>query len=107
MDGCIARFCTFGRISKEKRKSSGEDYLSFSITYLSCDQESTYNLGRAAHQLGMKALAVEFYKKALEVEPLDRKFDLRREIAYNLILIYKESGAIPLARDVMKKYLTI
>eukprot|EP00210_Caulerpa_lentillifera_P006560 g6265.t1 len=63
-------------------------------------QESTYNMGRAAHQLGMKALAVEFYKKALEVEPSDSKFDLRRETAYNLILIYKESGAIPLAREV-------
>jgi len=33
--------------------------------------------------------------------------DLRREIAYNLVLSYRKSGTVELARTVMRKYLTV
>lgn len=74
-------------------------------------QETCYNLGRAMHQLGLYHAAIHYYKEALEMEPcLDddsRIFDLKREVAFNLILIYKNSGSPLLAQMVMQKYLCI
>lgn len=63
------------------------------------------------HQLGLYHAAIHYYKEALEMEPcLDddsRIFDLKREVAFNLILIYKNSGSPLLAQMVMQKYLCI
>lgn len=63
------------------------------------------------HQLGLYHAAIHYYKEALEMEACIEEdtdiFDLRREVAYNLVLIYKNSGSPLLAQMVMQKYLTI
>ena len=38
---------------------------------------------------------------------LKGRFDLSREAAYNLVLIYKGSGSTEMAREIMQKYLVI
>lgn len=86
-------------------------------------QEALYNIARAYHQVGLVTLAASYYEKVLAVHQKDcplPKFpaenqieeqqktpgycDLRREAAYNLHLIYKKSGAIDLARQVLMDY---
>lgn len=79
-----------------------------------------YNIARAYHHIGLVTLAVTYYEKVLATYqkdcPIPELFgenrnikhqksvycDLRREAAYNLHLIYKESGAFDLARQVLK-----
>ena len=72
-------------------------------------QESYYNLGRAMQQLGILPAAILHYKNALELEPsLDEDaFDLRREAAFNLSLMYKSSGSHDLAKSIIDKYIVI
>ncbi|XP_070588226.1 general transcription factor 3C polypeptide 3 [Erythrolamprus reginae] len=87
--------------------------FSFLQRYLSLRgscQESYYNLGRALHQLGLVHLAIHYYKKALELPPLvlegieADQTDLRRDIAFNLSLIYQNSGNIRMARKLLYTY---
>ncbi|KAI9993587.1 hypothetical protein PInf_015872 [Phytophthora infestans] len=77
--------------------------------------EAWYNIGRAHQQLGLFHLAIPMYERVLrffeeskeqkrEVPP---EYLLCRETAYNLSLIYKQSGANDLARYLIAKYLTI
>lgn len=93
--------------------------------YASCrrmPQEAAYNIGRAAHQLGLLHLAALFYERALAaqppagdamrtngvaVDPSMSSYDVRREAAHNLVLIYRTTGAVTLARQVMRQHLTI
>ncbi|AOW00997.1 hypothetical protein B0I72DRAFT_143084 [Yarrowia lipolytica] len=70
-------------------------------------QEGHFNMARMAHMLGLTGLAVENYNKVLEFEGLDERYDLKREAAYNLQLIYTVSGNGKLARWVVDKYLTV
>ncbi|KAK7489499.1 hypothetical protein BaRGS_00019298 [Batillaria attramentaria] len=74
-------------------------------------QESYYNLGRAMHQLNLKYAAVYYYKKALELPPVIKHengmYDLTREIAFNLSLIYQASGSTNYARSLYEKYIVI
>lgn len=75
-------------------------------------QESFYNIGRAFHQLGLFANAVHFYRKALDskldIQCEDKhNFDLKREIAYNLSLIYRSSGAHDMALTIIHKYFVV
>ncbi len=84
-------------------------------------QEAAYNIGRAAHQLGLLHLAAPFYERALATEPpvdpscgpgmaagaARSSFDVRREAAHNLVLIYRTTGAVMLARKVMRQHLVI
>ncbi|XP_028836738.1 general transcription factor 3C polypeptide 3 isoform X1 [Denticeps clupeoides] len=76
-------------------------------------QETMYNLGRALHQIGLTHLAIHYYQKALTFPPSslegidDDHVDLRREIAYNLSLIYQASGNIDMARHVLYTYCII
>jgi general transcription factor 3C polypeptide 3 (transcription factor C subunit 4) len=87
-------------------------------------QEALYNIARAYHHVGLKTLAVIYYEKVLAMEVKDEPIpklpyeedaqqqqdlrpgycDLRREAAFNLHLIYKESGATDLARRILKTY---
>ncbi|XP_005748128.1 general transcription factor 3C polypeptide 3 isoform X1 [Pundamilia nyererei] len=76
-------------------------------------QESMYNLGRALHQMGLTHLAMHYYQKALllpakqlEGIPGDQ-VDLRREIAFNLSLIYQASGAVEKARYLLNTHCII
>ncbi|KAL9643889.1 hypothetical protein ABK040_013300 [Willaertia magna] len=93
------------------------------------NQEANYNLARAYHQLRLYHLAVPYYKKVLEISDSnnhqqiknkeDVEFndinennltidtDLKREAAYNLCLIYRESQNIGLVEYLVNKYLTI
>ena len=86
-------------------------------------QEAAYNLGRAAHQLGLLHLAVPFYERALDAPPPDPDAGpgqgpgrpwrdggalcLRREAAHNLALLYRATGAPRLARQVMRQHLVV
>ena len=73
-------------------------------------QETYYNLGRAMHQLGILPAAMHYYKKVLDMEPPipgDQSFDLRREAAFNLSLMYKNSGTYDLARMIIDQHIVI
>ncbi|KAM8933598.1 general transcription factor 3C polypeptide 3 isoform 2-T2 [Pelodytes ibericus] len=70
-------------------------------------QETYYNLGRALHQMGLTHLAIHYYHQALDLPPLQLKgieedqVDLRRDIAFNLSLIYQSSGNIQMAHRLL------
>ncbi|KAF6212152.1 hypothetical protein GE061_012673 [Apolygus lucorum] len=67
-------------------------------------QEVHYNLGRSFHHLGLYTPAIFHYKKVLEIRDLPiikskpEIFDLTREAAFNLHLIYVQSENYDLAR---------
>ncbi|XP_070814221.1 general transcription factor 3C polypeptide 3 [Chaetodon trifascialis] len=73
-------------------------------------QETMYNLGRALHQMGLTHLAIHYYQKALTM-PAQRmegipedQVDLKREIAFNLSLIYQASGNVDVARQLISAH---
>ncbi|XP_028320826.1 general transcription factor 3C polypeptide 3 isoform X2 [Gouania willdenowi] len=76
-------------------------------------QESMYNVGRALHQIGLTHLAIHYYQKALSIPAQklqgidDDQVDLKREIAFNLSLIYKTSGNIEMARQLINTHCII
>ncbi|XP_029127156.1 general transcription factor 3C polypeptide 3 isoform X2 [Cajanus cajan] len=89
-------------------------------------QESLYNIARAYHHVGLLTLAALYYEKVIAICQRDYPIpklpnenpdvvenlkpgycDLRREAAYNLHLIYKRSGALDLARQVLKDHCTL
>ncbi|CAL8289409.1 unnamed protein product [Lota lota] len=76
-------------------------------------QESLYNLGRALHQMGLVHLAIHYYHQALALPPTalegieEDQVDLRREIAFNLSLIYQASGNTHLARQTLYTHCVI
>jgi general transcription factor 3C polypeptide 3 (transcription factor C subunit 4) len=75
-------------------------------------QEVHYNIGRAFHQLGLLPAAIHHYKEALNfTSPLTKTYphllDLKREAAFNLYLIYMNSGACDIARSYIDKYIVI
>uniref|UniRef100_A0A7N6ANT8 General transcription factor IIIC, polypeptide 3 n=1 Tax=Anabas testudineus TaxID=64144 RepID=A0A7N6ANT8_ANATE len=73
-------------------------------------QESMYNLGRALHQMGLSHLAIHYYQKALTLPAqtlegiADDQVDLKREIAFNLSLIYQTSGNMEMARQLINTH---
>ncbi|XP_010252329.1 PREDICTED: general transcription factor 3C polypeptide 3 isoform X2 [Nelumbo nucifera] len=88
-------------------------------------QESLYNVARAYQHVGLVTLASSYYEKVLTMHEKDFPIpklpnedsclsdnqkpgycNLRREAAYNLHLIYKRSGALDLARQVLKDHCT-
>ena len=76
-----------------------------------CQQEVYYNIGRAWHQIGFRDFAIQYYRLALKSDPpvcLDKNgeniYDLSSEIAYNMSLIYRNSGNERLANVVLAKY---
>lgn len=77
------------------------------------EQEVNYNLGRAYHHLGLYSPAVFHYKKVLELtdSPLIQQkpeiFDLSREAAFNLHLLYSQSENYSLARFYLDKYIVV
>lgn len=89
-------------------------------------QEALYNIARAYHHVGLVTLAASYYEKVLAMQVKDYPIpklpyedsnltankkpgycNLHREAAYNLHLIYKKSGAMDLARHVLKRYCTL
>lgn len=71
------------------------------------NQEACFNVARSFHQLNLTSLAVPFYEKVLEFRDVAPESDLKREAAYNLSLIYAESGSVGLAQQVLKRFLTV
>lgn len=74
--------------------------------------EVKYNLGRLFHFFGMVHIAEVYYLEVLNyTNPLIEKhpdiLDLKKEAAYNLHLIYRDSGNIRAARDVLVKHIVI
>lgn len=80
--------------------------------------ESNYNLGRAAHHLGLVHIAVQYYQKCLDSTAglpsatvmegaLVQGATLKREAAFNLSLIYRGTGADDLARQVLQQHVSI
>lgn len=126
----LAVFCvalTFLSLSCQRYVSSKYlclfQMLAFLNVYLelrgNC-QEAMFNVGRVFHQMNMLDKAVIFYKKALSmndksrIKPLQESqeefeeiFDVRREAAFNLALIYKNSQSYKLAYQVIKDNFTI
>ncbi|KAJ0961109.1 hypothetical protein J5N97_000924 [Dioscorea zingiberensis] len=101
--------------------------LAFLYNYLRiCNdsQEAMYNVARAYHHVGLVTLAASYYEKVLTIQEKDHPIpklpyedssvgddyhkpgfcNLHKEAAYNLHLIYKKSGAIDLARQILKQY---
>jgi general transcription factor 3C polypeptide 3 (transcription factor C subunit 4) len=89
-------------------------------------QESLFNLARAYHHVGLVTLSTIYYEKVIAINERDYPIpklpnenidvienhkpgycNLRREAAYNLHLIYKRSGALDLARQVLKDYCSV
>ena len=76
--------------------------------------EAVYNLARAFHHVSLYQYAIPLYKKVLAHSISDRLYidctnqhlTLKREAAYNLVHIYRASGAIHLARELLADYLT-
>ncbi|KAL7287404.1 hypothetical protein TKK_0018519 [Trichogramma kaykai] len=92
--------------------------LGFMKTYMElrgkeCEQESNYNMGRVMHQLGLLPSAMHFYKLVLTKQPSElvksreSLLDLRKEAAFNLHLIYMQSGNPEMARMYLEDYITI
>lgn len=74
--------------------------------------EVEYNFGRAFQQLGLHSLAVKHYERVLEIAEKKTKTDpndigLAREAAYNLSIIFVTTGAIGLAEDLYRRWLTL
>ncbi|KAI4457182.1 transcription initiation factor iiic tfiiic polypeptide 3-related [Holotrichia oblita] len=74
-------------------------------------QEINYNLGRMYHKYGVMHIAAYYYNLVLEFQhPLIDKYpnmSLRKEAAFNLFLIYKESGNHIGCKNILHKYLTV
>lgn len=90
--------------------SDGSAHHDF-LTQLGMHQETLYNLGRAFHDIRLYALAADQYMLALQMadaNPALARSDLgvTREAAHNLVLIYRKSGALDLALEVMENYLS-
>lgn len=75
-------------------------------------QEVKYNMGRMFHAFGMVHIAEIYYLDVLsynspEIEQYPDILDLKMEAAYNLHLIYRDSGNLEAARQVLFNYLVI
>ena len=82
------------------------------------EQEVSYNLGRGFQYLGLRHMAVPWYERALELHGTiaslrpssesDHKSTLvTQDAAHNLILIYRETGAVHLAHDIAGRFLVV
>lgn len=62
-------------------------------------------------QIGILFVAMHYYRKALElpcpVHNSETLFDLKREAAHNLALIYENSGNMDVAIELYEKYCVI
>lgn len=74
--------------------------------------EIYYNTGRLYHQIGILSVAKSYYEKALKatnpfIEEHKEMLDLKMEIAYNLHVIYKQSGNKLMARKMLYDYIVV
>ncbi|CAK4703121.1 hypothetical protein LEN26_003876 [Aphanomyces euteiches] len=105
----VAKAFAFFQLYQEKRFKQLQDNVS-GLTSETGQVESWYNIGRAYHQLELNHLAIAMYERVLrfyEGKEIPPEYQLCRETAYNLSLIYKQSGAVDLARYLTHTYLTV
>ncbi|XP_031255511.1 general transcription factor 3C polypeptide 3 isoform X2 [Pistacia vera] len=112
--------------NKHQCLAQGLAFLHKNLQLCDNSQEALYNIARACHHVGLVSLAASYYEKVLTIKEKDYPIpkhptknpdrtqnqesgycDLRREAAFNLHLIYKKSGAIDLARQVLKDHCTL
>ncbi|KAH7103837.1 TPR-like protein [Auriculariales sp. MPI-PUGE-AT-0066] len=76
-------------------------------------EEVNYNMGRAFHQLSLFSEALQLYQKVLDA--VERRLALNatadiglaRETAYNMSLIYTQTGAAKLAQELYRRWLSL
>ncbi|XWS11537.1 hypothetical protein CRYUN_Cryun37aG0006800 [Craigia yunnanensis] len=109
--------------NKHQCLAQGLAFLYNNLRLCESSQEALYNIARACHHVGLVSLAVSYYEKVLAMVEKDHRIpklpnenwdvveknekdygycDLGREAAFNLHLIYKRSGAMDLARQVLR-----
>ncbi|XP_076887573.1 uncharacterized protein LOC143537758 [Bidens hawaiensis] len=112
--------------NKHQCVMQGLSFLYNNLRLSENSQEALYNLARAYHHVGLVSVAATYYEKVLAIHQIDHPIpklpndgpettddlkpgycDLKREAAYNLHLIYKSSGSVDLARQLLKDYCTI
>ncbi|XP_048500140.1 uncharacterized protein LOC104894179 isoform X2 [Beta vulgaris subsp. vulgaris] len=112
--------------NKHQCVAQGLAFLYNNLKFCENSQEALYNIARAYHHVGLVSLAATYYEKVLAISQEDCPLpelikvnkdptkdlksgycDLRREAAYNLHLIYKRSGALDLARQILKDHCTL
>lgn len=104
-------------LDKKKKKSVAETVSYLFLNYAkkrtqNARHEIYYNLGRMYQQLGVNYLAVQYYQKVLNYtnEIINEYSDimcLKREAAFNLHVIYRNSGNFIAARNIVMKYIEI
>jgi general transcription factor 3C polypeptide 3 (transcription factor C subunit 4) len=111
----------YSQIANQKYTNRKQNLLVQAMNYMykyaqtrepEASAEIYYNTGRLYHQMGMVSIAKNYYEKALkETNPLVEKYpdilDLKREIAFNLHIIYKQSGNKHMARKILYDYIVV
>lgn len=112
---------SLSHLAVQKFSHHRTDHINQAIVYMNeyaklrepeAEQEIYYNAGRLYQQLGLSAQAADYYKKVLACETHDDPevaeiIDLKREAAFNLHLIYKDSGNLPLAKKYLYSYVVV
>ncbi|KAL5703983.1 hypothetical protein ACHQM5_022467 [Ranunculus cassubicifolius] len=115
--------------NKHQCLAQGFAFLYNNLRLSGNNQEALYNIARAYQHVGLVTLAASYYEKVIATPEKDYPLpkmpiedcssrglgesrgsgycNLRREAAYNLHLIYKNSGAFDLARQVLKYHCTL
>lgn len=91
----ILRLCTF-KVGMDRHNLALQG-ISFLMKYkehrgVQHEQECYFNIARAYHEIGMAAKATHYYKLVLETNPFYIDNCLKHAAAYNLHLIYLQSG---------------
>lgn len=91
----VLRLCTF-KVGADRHNLALQG-IGFFMKYkehrgVEHEQECYFNIARAHHQVGMVAKALHYYKLVLQTDPLHEDYCLKNAAAYNLHLIYTESG---------------
>ncbi|XP_050510726.1 general transcription factor 3C polypeptide 3 [Diabrotica virgifera virgifera] len=104
-------------LDKAKKQSMAEIVSYLFLNYAKqrnkmAEQEVYYNLGRMYHQLGVMYLAEFYYKKVFKVdnsylEQYPEIVSLKREAAFNLHIIYKNSENFIAARNILYEHIVI
>lgn len=111
----------YSQIANQKYTTRKQNLLVQSMQYMEkykttrepeAEAEVLYNTGRLYHQIGIISVAKDYYERALKVSnPLIEKYpdllDLKMEIAYNLHIIYKQSGNNHMARKILYDHIVI
>lgn len=111
----------YAQIANQKYTNRKQNLLVQSMNYIEkyrrtrepeAEAEILYNIGRLYHQIGILSVAKSYYEKALKVsnpfiEANKEMLDLKSEIAYNLHVIYKQSGNKQMARKMLYDYIVV